>query len=255
MGTYEKDIYFALIIAFALIGTILFYFLWSVVRQQRRYQALANAKINAEITTLEKERKRIAGDLHDDIGPLLSAIKLQMSFLKPVDEQEQVVLQRSGEYIDEVISKMREISNDLLPNILVRKGLVTAIESFIDKLPQSGMQVIFQSNLTNRPGPEIEINLYRIVQEVVHNALKHAKASQLKIELRQEKSHIVLATADNGVGLPLNFESRKEPGLGFLNLQSRTEVMGGEFHYQSRAGSGLSFLFEIPIIQADEHTR
>ncbi|MCU0373932.1 MAG: ATP-binding protein [Chitinophagaceae bacterium] len=255
MGTYEKDIYFALIIAFGLIGIILFYFLWSVIRQQRRYQALANAKINAEIATLEKERKRIAGDLHDDIGPLLSAIKLQMSFLKPIDEQETVVLQRSGEYIDEVITKMREISNDLLPNILIRKGLVTAIERFIDKLPVSGMEVKFQSDLTYRPGPDIEINLYRIVQEVVHNALKHAKASQLKIELRQEKSHIVLATADNGVGLPLNFESRKEPGLGFLNLQSRTEVMGGEFHIQSRAGSGLSFLFEIPIIQADEHTR
>jgi signal transduction histidine kinase len=133
--------------------------------------------------------------------------------------------------------------------------LVTAIESFIDKLPPSEMRVIFQSNLTNRLAPNIEINIYRIVQEIVHNALKHAKATKLKIELRQEKSHIVLATADNGVGLPLNFESRKESGLGFLNLQSRTEVMCGEFHIQSRTGSGLSYLFEIPIILANEHSK
>jgi len=247
MGTYEKDIYSALIISFGLIGVILFYFLWSVIRQQRRYQALANAKINAEIATLEKERKRIASDLHDDIGPLLSAIKLQMTSIKPIDEGENEVLRRSGEYIDEVISKMREISNDLLPNILVRKGLVTAIERFIEKLPPSGMQVVFESSLTQRPLPEIEINLYRIVQEVVHNTLKHARASQLRIELRQEKDRIVLATADNGVGLPLNFEARKEPGLGLLNLQSRTEVMGGEFFVESRPEVGVSFLFEIPI--------
>lgn len=247
MGTYEKDIYSALIIAFGLIGVILFYFLWSVIRQQRRYQALANAKINAEIATLEKERKRIASDLHDDIGPLLSAIKLQMTSIKPIDEGENEVLRRSGEYIDEVISKMREISNDLLPNILVRKGLVTAIERFIEKLPPSGMHVVFESSLTQRPLAEIEINLYRIVQEVVHNTLKHARASQLRIELRQEKDRIVLATADNGVGLPLNFEARKEPGLGLLNLQSRTEVMGGEFFVESRPEVGVSFLFEIPI--------
>jgi signal transduction histidine kinase len=211
---------------------------------------MALAKISAEITTLENERKRIASDLHDEVGPLLSAVKLHINHLdiSGAQQQKELVV-KSSQYIDEVIKKMREISNDLLPNILVRKGFPAAAEDFLAKVTKgSGLKVTFESDLTERITLEKEVNLYRIVQEIVHNTVKHAKASELKIRITKSAGKLILATADNGVGLPDNVHQRKEAGLGLLNLQSRTDVMGGELSCKSAPGKGTSYLFEIPLV-------
>lgn len=248
MDSAEKAIYSALMISFAIIGVILAYFLISIVRQQKRYRLLSKAKINAEITTMENERRRIAADLHDDVGPLLSAIKLQINHVDPTDEEQKNLLQKSSNYIDEVIQKMREISNELLPNILVRRGLVVAVEDYIRKVNESnGLHIQLESDLTERLPEEIEINLYRIVQEIAHNSIKHSQADTLKIELRKSTHKIVLATADNGIGFTEDSEKRKESGLGLLNLQSRTDVMGGDLSFQSLSGKGVRYLIEIPL--------
>ncbi len=249
MDTSEKAIYSALLIALGIVGIILLYFIISIIRQQRRYREVSLAKINAEITTLENERKRIASDLHDEVGPLLSAVKLQINHLDiSAGGQQKELVEKSSLYIDDVIKKMREISNDLLPNILVRRGLPAAAEDFISKVTHSTpLQVTFENDLKERIGLEKEVNLYRIIQEVVHNTLKHAKASRLKIRISQQDGMIVVATADDGVGLPENIHQRKEAGLGLLNLQSRTDVMGGEFNCKSAPGKGTSYLFEIPL--------
>ncbi len=248
MDSTEKAIYSALMISFAIIGFILLYFLISIVRQQKRYRLLSKAKINAEITTMENERRRIAADLHDDVGPLLSAIKLQINHVDATDEEQKILLVKSSRYIDEVIQKMREISNELLPNILVRRGIVIALEDFIRKLNESnGLKIVFESELSERLPEEVEINLYRIVQEIIHNSIKHSKANVLKIELYKSLHKIILATADNGIGFSENSEQRKESGLGLLNLQSRTDVMGGDLSFQSHKGKGVRYLIEIPI--------
>jgi signal transduction histidine kinase len=248
MDSSEKDIYSALMIAFAIIGVILLYFFVSIVRQQKRYRKLSKAKINAEITTMENERKRIAADLHDDVGPLLSAIKLHINYVDVTDEEQKNLLAKSSRYIDEVIQKMREISNELLPNILVRRGLGSALNEFILKLNKSnGLNIVFESDLQNRLPQEVEINLYRIVQEIVHNSIKHSKAKRLRIELRAYPDKIVLATADDGIGFSENPNQNTDSGLGLLNLQSRTDVMGGDLNCLSQTGRGVRYLIEIPL--------
>jgi len=248
MDTSEKAFYSAFLIALAIVAIILVFFLISIIRQQRRYRNLAQAKINAEITTLENERKRIAGDLHDDIGPLLSAVKLQINHLHSDDDLQKKLVEKSSNYIDDVIKKMREISNDLLPNILVRRGLAVAIEEFLENL-RSGTDTKIESSiqLQERLPMEIEVNIYRIIQEVTHNTLKHAKASRFRIELTKKGKLLTLATADDGVGFSEQVHQRKESGLGLLNLQSRTDVLGGEFHCETAPGKGTRYLFEIPI--------
>ncbi|HSK13338.1 MAG TPA: histidine kinase, partial [Phnomibacter sp.] len=177
MDTTEKAFYSAFLIALSIVGLILFYFLVSIIRQQRRYRNLAKAKISAEITTLENERKRIASDLHDEVGPLLSAVKLQINHLEADDDHQRKLVERSSAYIDDVIKKMREISNDLLPNILVRRGLGVAVEDFLDKLRGgTSTKIEAEIDLPERLPMDVEVNLYRIVQEITHNTLKHAKA-------------------------------------------------------------------------------
>lgn len=250
MDTSEKEFYSAFLIVLAITGLVLLYFIFSIIRQHRRYRALARAKIHAEISTLEKERKRISGDLHDEIGPLLSAVKLQINHLETDDELQKGMIGKSSQYIDDVIKRMREISNDLLPSILVRRGLKVALEDFLDKLrPGTETSMESEINLEGRLPLDLEINIYRIVHEVAHNTLKHAKAGRFRLELGMKNGILRLATADDGIGFTDDVYTRKETGLGLLNLQSRTEVLGGDLICKSSPGQGTQYLIEIPITE------
>jgi signal transduction histidine kinase len=253
MDTSEKAFYSAFVIALTIVGGILIFFVFSIIRQHKRYRILAKAKIKAEIGTLENERKRIASDLHDEVGPLLSAVKLQINHLESDNEHQHNLVKKSSGYIDEVIKKMRDISNDLLPSILVRRGLAVAVEDFLEKIrPGANLKMEAEINLPERLPLEMEINVYRVIQEITHNALKHSKASRFRIELRKTKNLLQLATADDGVGLPGNIESRKEASHGLLNLQSRADVLGGHLHCQSQPGKGTRYLLEIPIAELEK---
>lgn len=248
MDTTEKAFYSAFLIAIAIVGGILLFFIFSIIKQQKRYRTLARAKIKAEIRTLENERKRIASDLHDEVGPLLSVVRLQINHLESEDEQQNMLVKKSSGYIDEVIKKMREISNDLLPSILVRRGLAIAVEDFLEKIrPGTNMQLESAFEFQERLPLEMEINLYRVIQEITHNALKHSQANRFRIELRKTDGTLQLATADNGVGLPDEIENRREGNHGLLNLQSRADVLGGYLHCQSSPGNGTKYLLEIPL--------
>ena len=247
MDPQEKGLYTALVLIISAIASILLVFIVSIIWQQRRYRRLSQAKIKAEILTLENERRRIASDLHDEVGPLLSAIKIQVNFLGAQTEEEKQLIAKSSGHIDDVIKRMREISNDLLPNVLVRKGLAAAIQDFIGKVPkESQLNIHFEAVGDQRPATNIEVNLYRIVQEIVHNTLKHANATELNIQLIISEKTVRLATEENGQGFDYHEMLRKTGGLGLLNLQSRAEVMGGVFTFNSSKGRGTKYLFEIP---------
>jgi signal transduction histidine kinase len=248
MDPREKELYNSILIVVAVIAAIMVYFIISIIRQQRRYRRLTQQKIKAEITTLENERRRIAADLHDEVGPLLSAVKLQINNIDGAGKEEQAIIEKSSIYIDDVIRKMREISNDLLPNILVRKGLVAAVQDFIGKLRSASDIVIdFQHNEPMRFETATEVNMYRIVQEIIHNAVKHSRARHLKIQLQMTDKLLRLATEDDGVGFDLDEIRKTKGGLGLLNLQSRTDVMSGEFSCETDKGKGTKYLFEIPL--------
>lgn len=248
MDPREKELYNSILIVVAVVAAILVYFIISIVRQQRRYRQLTQQKILAEITTLENERRRIAADLHDEVGPLLSAVKLQINNVEGTDDMDRELIHKSSTHIDDIIRKMREISNDLLPNVLVRKGLVAAIDDFISKVKHASEILIeFQHNEPIRFDTAIEVNMYRIVQEIIHNVIKHSGATQLNIQLHLTDKLIRLATEDNGNGFDTDEVRKTKGGLGLLNLQSRTDVMSGEFHCESVKGKGTKYLFEIPV--------
>ena len=203
-------------------------------------------RIQAEIESIENERKRIAGDLHDELGPILSAVRLQINHLEPTDETEQAVLQKSTMQIDEVIKRFREISYDLLPNTLVRKGLIKAIEEFAYRMSETSKLRIDLTMDTVKLEPLQEINFYRIIQEIIHNTIKHAQASLLCIEIRENNQLIYLSTKDDGVGFNYQEKSAASGGLGLLNLQSRVEVLNGQLTVSSSHGKGTIFNIEIP---------
>ncbi len=248
MDTPEKEYYDSLIVVVIIAGIVLLYFIITAIRYQRRSLRLHKERIQAEIDTLENERKRIAADLHDELGPLLSAVKLQINNLETTDPEDLRAIGKSSKYIDTIITKLREISNDLMPNTLLRKGLKNAIVEFIDnsqdayKLP---VKFICEQDLQLEQ--DKEINLYRIVQEITHNTLKHAKASMLIIKISIQDDRLFLMTADNGTGFDYFSKIRDNSGLGLRNLQSRTEVMGGEFNCVSTPEKGTAYTIENPL--------
>ncbi len=248
MDARQTAIFSAVLISGSIIGVIIIYFIVSIIYQQRRSQALYKRSIEAEITTLEKERGRIAADLHDDLGPLVSSIKFSVGSLDVFSETDTKTVDRVYEHIDSLMQRMREISNDMLPQTLLRKGLVAAIEEFIDNIQKpSSLEIHF--TYSQLPGlPEAgAIHIYRIVQEIVHNTIKHSQASSLKIELKQESSGIVLLSADNGKGFDYNLQARENSGLGLRNLFSRTEMLGANMYVDSAPGKGTSYSIEIPL--------
>jgi two-component system, NarL family, sensor kinase len=246
MDAKETSFYTAVLIVCAVVGVIIIYFIVSIIRQQRRAVTLYKQSLLTEITTLEKERSRIASDLHDELGPLLSAIKLRIASLD-VDEEDEEEVEKTNEQIDRLIQRMREISFDLMPTSLINKGFAAALNGFIEYCSKSSVLKINFKFCDIQLDQSQAINLYRIAQEIIHNTIKHAEASELLIELRKEKDKIIFATRDNGKGFNYEEKSDEAKGLGLQNLLRRTEIIGGKMFFESQKGKGTTYIFEIPI--------
>ncbi len=248
MDTNETQVYLAILIAAAVTGVVLVYFIIQVIRQHRKTAALNKKRIEVEIGALEDERKRIAADLHDELGPLLSSVRLQIGCVNLSTEQDQQVMQRASKYIDTILSRIRHISTDLMPQVLLRKGLVRAVEEFTDNLNQTGaIRIGFRHHGLPELPVESAIHLYRIIQEFIHNTLKHAGANELDLELYGAGKKLILDMKDNGKGMG-ETEPGKGSGLGLINMARRVEILQGDLYPEGIPGKGTRFRIEIPVL-------
>jgi len=231
-----------------LVGVIILFFIISIVQYHRRYVRLQLDRILAEITILENERKRIAGDLHDSLGPLLSAVKLNMGSIETENPFERQVLDKSSRYIDEIISNMREISYNLLPNSLERKGLLEAVREFIGHL-NGTVPLHIQLHCWKEIviPKEKEIHVFRMVQEIIHNTVKHAEARHLHIGISHESNRLLLMTKDDGHGFDAQKAREASGGLGLRSLESRAEILRGTLSIESKPQEGTRYYIEIPL--------
>jgi len=209
---------------------------------------LQREKIFAEITIRENERKRIAGDLHDSLGPLLSAVKLNISSVDVEDAGDREILEKTGGYLDEIIGSMRRISHDLLPSTLERKGLLEAIREFLlqVKNKQSVNIQLYVVKEISVP-KEKEIHIFRMVQEIVHNTIKHAQANNLQIGFSEEGGHLLCLTKDDGRGFDKEKVMAGSQGLGLRSLESRCEILNGVLTLDSVPGGGTNYFIKIPV--------
>jgi signal transduction histidine kinase len=134
----------------------------------------------------------------------------------------------------------------MMPRLLRENGLIPAVESLLDKtLSKTNIEYHFQQFGINGRLPEnVEIGLYRIIQELIGNIVKHAKANEVNMQLSKAKNHLVLTVEDNGIGMPDDLRKR---GMGLDNITSRTEALHGNYHYESTTGKGTISTVRIPI--------
>lgn len=193
-----------------------------------------NEMVQATLDAKELEQRRIAIELHDDIGSSLTALKLSFASL-PIDDEERRLL---NEGIQITINKVRSLSNRLLPTILEELGLIPAVKSLINTLSQQIPSVRFSVIAVNDPKHdsqtrEVSLAVYRILQELLNNILKYADATVIEVTLEQNEGGIRMSVTDNGKGfIPTKEDKLKSQSLGLKNIESRSQQIDAEIVYQ-----------------------
>lgn len=248
MYAQERSLYLALLVTMlVLLGLVAFYTI-TLVRQQRRNRRLFQEKIAAEIHTLEKERQRLAEDMHDELGPVVAGIKLKLNSIDALSDIDQVTLEKVQENMGQLLSRLKGISNNLMPAVLLKKGLVPAVQALVDEFQgANGMKIHFQAGRIPEVPKEIRVNLYRICQELLSNTIKHAGATEFSISLLWDGHLFKLQTSDNGQGFEQSAAIAKSSSYGMHNLLNRTELMGGQMFLKTSPGQGTHYQFEIPF--------
>ncbi len=248
MHSSEERIYFTILITSSIIGLILLFFLVTIIRQHRKRVKLYNEQLRMEVELLETERARIASDLHDDIGPLLSAIKMNLHLLDTSDKNDLMIIGKTTGHIDHTTKRLREIANNIMPYTLQSKGLIKAVQEMIDLLSAvNHLHFSFNFQLSDTSvSKEKEIHIYRLLQEVLNNAVKHANATEIDIRIYEEKKHYCVDISDNGAGFDQLEVINRTKGLGLQNILRRTEIVKGKVYLETAPGKGTSYHFNIP---------
>ncbi|MEZ4829847.1 MAG: sensor histidine kinase [Bacteroidia bacterium] len=219
------------------------------IKSQQMELAHQQDLLYSNLVTQEAERKRIARDLHDEIGSKLNVIHLylnQISYKSPDISRE---IEPLMEVLNNTIHTSRRISHDLLPPTLENFGLASAVEELCNHLESSAtLKVSLEIN--NRGAGEIEktteVHLFRVLQELVSNTLKYASADHITIRLTQNQGILSLEYRDNGKGFDLS-DDKNRKGLGMKNIESRLQMINGIYHLQTAIGEGLKFTLEVKI--------
>jgi signal transduction histidine kinase len=206
--------------------------------------------LNAIINTEENERKRFAKDLHDGLGPLLSTVKMSLSSLNSrINDPSGIeILNNTNHLVNESLSTIKDISNNLSPHVLSNFGLTSAIGAFTTKINQTrAVEVIFKSNMEAlRLENDKEVVIYRAVCELINNAIRHSGASRIEIELHKHEKFVTLQFSDNGRGFDtgtLSMDDHK--GMGLSNIETRVKTVEGVFIIESTPGKGTSALIRV----------
>ena len=209
------------------------------------------------ITAQEEERKGISLELHDEMGQTLTAIGLNLESIgkELTPEHAAMIKDKLAETIslvEHASDHVRDLSLDLRPSMLDDLGLLPTLRWYVNSYEKrTETPVIFEAlNLEERLAPEVEIVLYRIVQESLNNIRKHAQAKKVKIRLEQKKKKIGVLIEDDGIGFHSDravSETTLVKGIGLLGMQERVRLLGGSLKIRSREGQGTSIFVELPL--------
>jgi two-component system, NarL family, sensor kinase len=212
-------------------------------QQQKSFAAVIEAE--------EKERKRIAGDLHDGIGQTMSAAKINLGVLQNemqfLSDEQRSTFDKIVALVDESCREVRTVSHNMMPNTLLKSGLATAIRKFISRIDSKVLSVEFYSDgLDASLSSEYEVVLYRVIQECVNNVIKHSGAARLHISLIKDEDGIAITIEDNGKGFDMAQMETFE-GIGLKNIQSRIGYLKGTVEWSSAPDKGTAVVINIPL--------
>ena len=236
------------------LGIVLFFVIYQkkLLLQKWQKQQMATAfqaeLLYSNIKTLEKERSRIASDLHDEIGGKLSALRLQVVQMGRKHNEQANHITEAKDLIDQTIDNVRRISYDLLPPGLEEFGLDFAIRNLCDKIVKYSDLVIAIDIAMQaiRCDYVIELSLYRILQELINNTLKHSGATKVNISIQELPDQLSLIYYDNGKGYEYSPDIKSNT-LGLKNIVSRANLINGALAYDTSADNDVQVSITIPM--------
>jgi signal transduction histidine kinase len=200
------------------------------------------------IKSQEEERHRMARDLHDGLGGILSGIKYSLNTMTGnviLPESSVTVFNNALGQLDTAINEMRRVAHNMMPESLLKFGLNDALKDFCHNINQTGsMKVHYTTNLTERLEQTTEVTLYRIVQELINNAIKYANATDLYIQLSKNDDKLLLSVEDNGIGFDMS-KLEQNAGIGLKNIENRVAYLNGKLEIQSQPDKGTLTIIEI----------
>ncbi len=220
-------------------------------RLQKEILKQQDLSTKAIIEAEERERKRIAGDLHDGIGQLFSAVRMNLSSLSEnlvfTKDDKKILFDKTIDMVDESCKEVRAISHNMMPNVLLKSGLASAVRDFISKIDDTLLKVnLVTYGLNERLDANTETVLYRVIQESVNNVIKHSEANQLDIQISIEDKEITVTIEDNGKGFEVSNKDNFD-GIGLKNIITRIEFLKGTVEWDSSPGNGTLVAIHIPL--------
>lgn len=228
-----------------------YYRRYRLTQQARLQQAIMQQQelaTKAVLEAEEKERQRIAGDLHDGVGQLMSAARMNLSLIENElnfeDPGKKAAFDKALALVDDSCKEVRAVSHNIMPNALLKAGLISAIREFIQKIDQRALEVtLYTDGINERLPDNAESVLYRVIQECVNNVIKHSGANKLDITLIKDEDGISITIEDNGKGFDTRIESK---GIGLKNMQTRIHFLKGSIEWDSAPGKGTVVSIQLP---------
>ena len=223
-------------------------------REELHSLELEKERQNSKISTLtallegqEQERARLARDLHDGLGGLLSGTKIQLSHLnEKIEGETKSDMEKSINQLDGAVDELRRVAHNLMPDLLLKYGLEEALKEYAIRVSNPNLEIDVQFlSYKNSLHQEQELLVYRIIQELVNNAIKHANASQIIIQFVEDEKQYMVTVEDDGKGFDMK-QLNQSQSAGLHNIQSRVEFLKGQIQVNSEINLGTSIEFHFP---------
>lgn len=221
-----------------------------IARDISERKKLERELLNSVINTEERERLQFSQELHDGIGPIISAIKMYIQLLSMPETRMDIkeIATEAEQLINEASNAVREISFKLSPHILQNYGIIEAIKAYIDRIKESKKVEIHLSHENiERFSELVETVIYRVLCECLNNSIKHAKATVIEIAANCQDRMLVVTFTDNGKGFDVEQVLKERKGIGLLNIQSRLRSINGSMQISSDVGMGSHFIFKVKV--------
>lgn len=246
MYPHETRIYIAVLSGLLVLLMLVVLFVITIIGYHRKKAAFHLKNIGSQISYLDAERERIAADLHDDLGVSLSGIKLRLQCIKTADADTFSIINFSKFQIDEVMQKMRRIAFNMIPDVLLQRGLNQALQELLNIMTeQTGITIDYQYNAPFFDKMKA-IHIYRIVQELMNNTLKHGNATAISFNIRKIKNMIQLHFTDNGKGFNTGIVMREGKGFGIKNIMARADLLKAKVYITTAPEKGVDYIIEMP---------
>ena len=239
----KKFVFLLIILAILILVFMISFFYFRLRRKQVMKQKLIEAVINTE----ENERKRIARDLHDGLGPVLSAINLYIqAYIDAKEPEKETIQKKLQQVVLGAIDDVSRIAQNISPYILEKQGIRAALINFIVPLNNSShIKVNFTCTVNERFEKNKELTIYRSINELISNTLKHAGASKIILHVFLRGNILVVDFSDDGKGFQTDLTNSK--GMGLYNIKTRMDTFGGKMILDSSSGTGTHVELEMPL--------